>query len=49
MECLLSFSAGFFVFQFAIQKFIDEDLQNYNSAGCFICVQNLFAHNEGGK
>jgi hypothetical protein len=31
-ECWLSFSAEAFVFQFAIQKFKDYELQNYNFA-----------------
>jgi len=34
-ECLLSFSAESFVFQFSIQKFKDYDIQNYNIACCF--------------
>ena len=34
-ECLLSFSTETFVSQFAIQKFKDSDIQNYNSACCF--------------
>jgi len=37
-----------FVFQFAIQKFKDWDLQNYNFACCFVWVWNLFADIEGG-
>jgi len=31
---ILSFSAETFVFQFAIKKYIDTDIQNYNSASC---------------
>jgi len=31
MECLLSFGAESFVFQFAIQKFKDKDIQNYKT------------------
>ena len=36
------------VFQFAIQKFKDEDTQNYNFAVCFVWVWNLVSHIEGG-
>ena len=35
-ECMLLFGAETFVFQFANQKFKDEDIQNYNFA-CFLC------------
>jgi len=35
-ECLLSFGAESFVFQFAIQKFKAKDIQNYNFACCFV-------------
>ena len=31
-ECLLSYGAESFVFQFAIQKCKDQDIQNYNFA-----------------
>jgi hypothetical protein len=34
-ECLLSFRAESFVFQFAIQKYKD-DIWNYNFACCFV-------------
>ena len=34
-ECLLSFGVESFVFQFAVQKFRDQDTQNYNFACCF--------------
>jgi len=34
-ECLLSFGAESFVFQFAIQKYKDSDIQKYNFASCF--------------
>ena len=34
----LSFSAESFVFQSAIQKFKDEDTQNYNFACCCVWV-----------
>jgi hypothetical protein len=37
-ECLLSFGAGSSVFQFAIQKYKDKDIQNYSFACCFIWV-----------
>jgi hypothetical protein len=37
-ECLLSFGAESFVFQFAIQIFKNEDIQNYNIACCFVWV-----------
>jgi len=35
-KCLLSFGAEYFVFQFAIQKFKDQGIQNYNFACCFV-------------
>ena len=47
-ECLLSFGAESFVFQFAIQKFKDQDTQNCNSACCFVWMWNLVADIEGG-
>jgi len=34
-ECLPSFGAESFVFQFAIQTYKDYDIQNYNFACCF--------------
>ena len=37
-ECLLSFGAQSFVFQFAIQNVKDEDMQNYNVTCCFVWV-----------
>jgi len=37
-ECLLSFSAEYFVFQFAFQKFKYEDIQNHNFVCCFVWV-----------
>ena len=37
-ECLLSFGAESFVFKFAIQKFKDLDIKNYNSACCVVWV-----------
>ena len=36
-QCSLSFGAGSFVFQFAIQKFKDYDIQNYNFAFFYGC------------
>jgi hypothetical protein len=48
-ECVLSFGAVSFVFQFAIQKYTDYNIQNYNFACCCVWAWNLFAHNEGGK
>jgi hypothetical protein len=47
-ECLLSFGAESFVLQFVIQKFIDEEIQNYNFACCFVWAWHLVAHIEGG-
>ena len=35
-ECLLSFNAESFVFQFAIQKYTEQETQNYNFACCFV-------------
>ena len=46
-KCLLSFGAEYFVFQFAIQKFKDQGIQNYNFACCFVWAWNLVAHIEG--
>ena len=37
-----------FVFNFVIQKYKDEVIQNYNFAYCFIWVRNLVAQAEGG-
>ena len=36
----------FFVFQFAIQKYKDQDAQNRNYAFCFVWVWNSVAHTE---
>ena len=47
-ECLLPLGAEPFVFQFAIQKFKDQDIKNYNFACCFVWMWNLVADNEGG-
>jgi len=38
-----------FVFQVAIQKFKDQDIQNYNFACCFVWVWNLVVDIAGGK
>ena len=43
-ECLLSFGAESFFFQFAIQKFKDYDIQNCNFAFCFVWLCKLVAH-----
>jgi hypothetical protein len=37
-ECLLSFCAESFDFQFATQEYKDDDIQNYNFACCFVWV-----------
>ena len=37
-----------FVFQFAIQKFKDQDIWNYNFARYFVWMWNLVADIEGG-
>jgi len=37
-QCLLLFGAEYFVFQFAIKKYKDYDIQNYNFACCFVWV-----------
>ena len=37
------------VFQVAIQKFKDQDIQNYNFACCFVWVWNLVVDIVGGK
>jgi len=45
-EFLLSFGAESFVFQFAIQKFKDEDVQNYNVSLSFIHTNSCtFSYN----
>ena len=38
-----------FVFQVAIQKFKDQNIQNNNFAGCVVWVCNLVADIAGGK
>jgi hypothetical protein len=45
---LLSFGAESFGFQFAIQKFKDQDIQKFNFACCVVWVRNLVAEIEGG-
>ena len=47
-ECLLSFRAESFVFQFAIQKYKYEGIQNDNFTCCYVWVWNMAAHIEGG-
>ena len=47
-ECLLSFGAESVVFQVAIQKLKDQDIQNYNFARGFVWVWNLVADIEVG-
>jgi len=37
-EFLISFGSESFVFQSAIQKYKDQDIQNYNVACCFVWV-----------
>ena len=37
------------VYQTAIQKLKDQDIQNYNFAGCFVWVWNLVIDIAGGK
>jgi hypothetical protein len=48
-ECLLSFGAESFVFQFNIQKFKDYNIQKYNFGCCVVWVRNLVAHIEGER
>jgi len=47
-EFLLSFGEESRVFQFAIQKFKNKDIQNYYFAFCFVWVWNLVTDTEGG-
>jgi hypothetical protein len=35
---LPSFGAESFIFQFPVQKYVDEDTPNYNFARCFVWV-----------
>ena len=44
---ILSFSEESFVFLFAIQKYKDQDIHNYNFAGYFVWVWNLVSNTEG--
>jgi len=37
-----------FVFQFAIQKYKNLDVQSYSFTCCFVWVWNLVAYDEGG-
>ena len=46
-EFLLLFGAESFIFQFAIQKVKDQDIQNCNIAPCSVWVWNLVADTEG--
>ena len=46
-ECLLSFGAESSVFQYAIQKYKDKDIQNDKFAYFFISVWNVVSHTEG--
>jgi hypothetical protein len=46
-EYFLSFSAEYFVFQFDIEKYKDQDMQNYNSACRFLWVCNFLPQIEG--
>ena len=45
---LAIFWSRIFVFQFAIQKYKYEGMQNYNFTCCFVRVWNMAAHTEGG-
>jgi len=47
-ESLLSFGAESFVFQFAIQKYKDEDIQKQNCPHCFVWSWNPIPRIEGG-
>ena len=47
-ECLLSFTAESFLFQFAGQKHEDWGIKNYNFASSFVLTWNLISHTEGG-
>jgi hypothetical protein len=44
---MLSLGAASFVFQFTIQKYADEDTQNYNFACFLVWAWNLVAYIEG--
>jgi hypothetical protein len=45
---LLPFGAEYFVFQFAIQKYKDEDILKQNCPCCFVWAWNPIPHIEGG-
>ena len=45
-ECYLSSGAESFIYQFVIQKYKDQDIQNCYSA-CFVWVWGLASHPEG--
>ena len=47
-ECLLSSGVQSFVCQFDIQRYKDQDIQNYNFACCLVWVWNLVYLVEGG-
>ena len=44
---MLAIGAEYFVFRFAIRKFKDLEIQNYNFACCFVWVWNLVDDIEG--
>jgi hypothetical protein len=48
-ECFVSFIVGSLVCQFAIHKYKDEDIQNYNIVCCFVWVWNMVAQIEGRR
>jgi len=43
-ECLLPFGLESTVFQFAIQKYEDEDIQKYNVVCSFVLARNMVCH-----
>jgi hypothetical protein len=47
-QCLPRFGLKSFVFQFAIQKYRDEDIQDYNFACCFVWMSHFVFHVEEG-
>jgi hypothetical protein len=44
---MLSLSAESDAFQFAMQKYKDYDIRNYNFASCFVWVSKLVSKIEG--
>jgi hypothetical protein len=46
-KCRLSLSAESFVFQFAMQKYKDWDIQNNSFASCFVLASELVSNIEG--